>query len=693
MESNNLQSHINQSSKENDFNVFEVHGLDGIVGAIYARYSRSSDGFKEIVQKEFMQDGEFLTHKADELIQRVLIQYGDDSVGELEGTHISFEGVSNLAVKEIEDKRIGGSYIEKSSRYVLYDTKENGQWKYVVPPELDEFPEIKAEYVDLMNSVFLLYKVVVNGLIDYFSKEKPLKKATYDIDGLGAKTYDQTENKKGFERTWKNDIRTRACDIARALLPASTKTNLGTYGNGRYFQSLISKLLTSDLKESVAIGEDLKDILSARMGNYVKRAKEDAHKKKITKEIKDYIASYSLKGDNNISQKMFSSSFVSLIENQSDISKKIQAMTLFPHVFSSIEEIYKSLGVDAGGDIFEIIFGERDNRRGFIPRSFESGYPLCFEFVTDFGIYRDLQRHRMLSQQRQLLTPYLGFEWDDLVLEKYFSEVSEVLGKVESLYEKISSSLSEEVAQYCVLFGHRVRYVMEMNFREAFHLIELRTSAQGHKAYRKICQDMYVLLGNKFDFVKKYMLANVDFVEWPREESESKQRQKEIQIQKKECIGNVNLENYETILKEVGLFEDNTCGQIKHILSKDLMFKKNDPYNIFAKRIFVPFLIRLLINNKNVKNKIGDVGEIYRASESSKVFLNFCSKDLDNYIDYDYFLFGFSNNLSLESKIVSDLVDHISSKINEINFSKILVSEFYGEMVKKSIFVNFIIIY
>src|SRR2546425_1147218 len=95
--------------------VFVIKNLPGIVGAAYARYSRAPGGFRQVFLKEFIKEGQIDAKRASELIERVLVAYGDDSVGELEGAHVSFENISILATKEIEDRRIGGSPIEQST--------------------------------------------------------------------------------------------------------------------------------------------------------------------------------------------------------------------------------------------------------------------------------------------------------------------------------------------------------------------------------------------------------------------------------------------------------------------------------------------------------------------------------------------------------------------------------------------------
>ncbi|HEX3095937.1 MAG TPA: FAD-dependent thymidylate synthase, partial [Patescibacteria group bacterium] len=164
-------------------NVFAITGLHGIVGPAYARYSRAQGGFREVLLKEFIKDGIIDPKHADELIARILIAYGDDSVGELEGAHLSFEQISVLQTKDIEDRRIGGSPIEQSTRYVFYDKKDNeDKWMYYRGPELvsSSFGE---EYISAMDFIFETYASLVEPLQEYLRSLKPMDEAEYDING------------------------------------------------------------------------------------------------------------------------------------------------------------------------------------------------------------------------------------------------------------------------------------------------------------------------------------------------------------------------------------------------------------------------------------------------------------------------------------------------------------------------------
>jgi len=518
-----------------DSNVFTVSGLDGMVGAVYARYSRARGGFKETFLKEFIKEGQLDPQRADVLIDRVLIAYGDDSVGELEGAHLSMEDVSNLATKEIEDRRIGLSPIEQSTRYVFYDQKDaGGNWRYHVPSALE--PEDVGRYRQVLDTVFETYVSILERLVPMYESRKPLETAQYDVVGDGIqrqyRELSDENDQKAFRTTWRSDIRTKACDCVRALLPAATLTHVGMYGNGRAYQNLITHLRSHPLEEMTELGDKAKRALERKMARYVQRGGRNDFLVESRNRAESLAEEYLLEARSGSWENR-----VKLIDEKASrtgFQRRIATLLLYPHsnrTFASLAQAF-----DNAGETINKIVGARPTRRDKLPRAFETGYPLMFEFETDFGIYRDLERHRMLSQHRQLLATDLGFEWPPDLLEMFNDEVEVVLGEVESLQHDLARKYGRWVAQYPVLLGYRMRYLMEMNFREACHFIELRSGVQGHPGYRRIAQEMHRLLQENFPETLTGTLQHVNYedVEWARATSEAKQRVKERKLEEKE---------------------------------------------------------------------------------------------------------------------------------------------------------------
>lgn len=525
---------LKQYVTDPESHVFAVKGLTGIVGPAFARYSRAQTSFLETFLKEFIKEGQLDSVKAAGVIERILIAYGDDSVGELEGAHLALEQISNLATKEVEDRRIGGSPIEQSTRYVVYDQKdESGKWRYLRPQEIMESP-LGAEFESVMDELFETYTGLVEPMENYYRAIKPIAESEYDVLGKGTKQKraDLKEEKdiKAFDRTYKFDIRTKTCDTIRILLPACTLTNVGMFGNGRFYQHLLSHLYTHPLAEMHDIAKDAHAALNQVIPTFVKRAKPNeflmqtrAEMQKLTNELLTAIQPEKENAVRLLDQK------------KTDFYALTLAQMLYvysAHPLAQLYEIVRALPAEKQQVIIDTYLGDRKTRRDRADRALEAGYPLTFDLTGDFGIYRDLERHRMLTQHRQLLNPYLGFADNEDIKKAGFQEkIDAVRNKTEALYEKIQKECGKTVAQYVTLFGHRMRWSMGMNLRAAGHMLELRTTPQGHPAYRALCQEMARQILAQHPWAKD-ILQFVDYgtYQWARADSEAQQRVKERKL-------------------------------------------------------------------------------------------------------------------------------------------------------------------
>src|SRR6266481_3513870 len=403
-------------------NIFAVKNLPGMVGAAYARYSRAKGGFREVLLKEFIEEGVVDSKHADELIARVLVAYGDDSVGELEGCHISFEKISILATKEIEDHRIGGSPIEQSTRYVLYDQKdEAGNWLYLREKSLIENPHLGKKYVETMDFIFETYAKLVEPMKEYFVKLKKLEDAEYDINGDGVKekwadVSSDEKLSKAFKQTYNFDLRAKACDTLRALLPLATLTNVGMFGNGRFYQTVISHLMSQDLGEFKEIGEKTFAACSEIIPQYVRRAKRSEYDvatrmrmfefaKKFSSEIPqkpDKSPEYILLGhaENFIAEKLHGKNITpelveKVLQEAHDIHELSNILYSFANVsMQNLFDQISKISEKERGEILAAYVGKRQTRRDRPGRGLESGYEYHFDMVTNWGVYKDLQRHR-----------------------------------------------------------------------------------------------------------------------------------------------------------------------------------------------------------------------------------------------------------------------------------------------------------
>ncbi len=512
--------------------IFAVKNLPGIVGAVYARYSRAKTGFQETLLKEFVQEGMINAEHAAALIERVLIAYGDDSVGELEGAHVSLENISILATKEVEDRRIGGSPIEKSTRYIFFDEQdEDGKYKYVRPADIMATP-LAAEYEATMDFLFDTYKNLIEPMQQFYQELFPLEKAEYDILGTGEKQkYADLKNEKdqkAFKITHKIDLKTKACDALRCLLPISTKTNVGLFGNGRFYQTLIAHLLTTPYAEVKDIGRSMFTELSKIIPKYIHRAKEKTYQQSIDAAMQ-LVASELVGMVKSDATSIESVALVPLDVRNTE--EYLIATMLYAYTDRSLAELIRLAGTfDRGARdrIKAAYVGERASRRDRPGRALESGYTYTFDLTADFGTYKDLMRHRMSTQLRQAFSPLLGIVLPQDVQDAGFTEkIMACHERVVALYHKLVPVVGPSAA-YVTLHGNRVRWIMGMNDRALMHMLELRTTKQGHPQYRKICQEIHRAI-EKIDPWRASIMNFVDHNSYDsaRGDSEARQRVKE----------------------------------------------------------------------------------------------------------------------------------------------------------------------
>lgn len=479
-----------------DANVFALENLSPeVIGGALARYSRAPTGFKETVAREFLNpDGSPNDVKGSQMIDRVVNKYGDDSVAELAVAPICMEEISNLMTKVIEDCRIGGSPIEESTRYVLYDDKKDGRWRYVCPDNVKESGLGKA-FAANMDFLFETYAAMVVPMQDLFRKRltEDAFKIEVERDGkvqkVGRKYLEGENEIKAHRIAYNFTMRSAACDVIRCILPSCTQANVGLVGNGRFYSGLITKLLSQDLDEAHKLAESIRIALNTQIPTFIKRAKRNDYL------VDNHHTMRKLCQDLFDSVQIESSPELELLEDRpEDQWINLLSNMIFPYVKHSSNQIrstVKALSEERKKQIFESYIGSRQSKRDRPGRALEYGYPIQFDILAGFAEYRDLQRHRMLTQQRQDLGIDLGYSVPEEIEEiGMSSKVEECFQRTESLHLDLKRAGMEQEAQYATLFNHFIRWNVGMNLREMGHLVELRTQKAGHPKYRRTAQMM-----------------------------------------------------------------------------------------------------------------------------------------------------------------------------------------------------------
>jgi len=471
--------------------VFGLRNLPEVVkGALFSRYSRSDKDLRRILLDEFIKapEADFSrivgesSHTADQLVaiqqaeafyDRVLIGYGDDSVAELGGAHLACEGISNIAAKALEDSRLGISPLEKSTRYVPFNRKVNGRYRY------------HREASIMASSHGGLYEATLDHLFDTYSNLiEPLLAWVQSCTPRDAST---------SERAYFSATRAKTLDLLRGLLPMATLTNVGLFGNGRAFEYLLVKLAASPHGEVNALGGAMQQALDQMIPSFVKRAKSERGL-----QFANYLAANRDRTATLTHQKLASlelppPSHVQLVDYDPNAEANVIAAILYPHSdlsFEQVREYAAKLPTAERMDVIQAYVGDRTTRFHRPGRAFEETY-YTFDILADLGAYRDLHRHRVLTQERQCYTVRHGYIVPPELEEAGLAEpYRTALDKAADATECIGQDLAI-ASQYLVPFAYRVRWRIKLNLREVYHFVELRSGRQGHPTYRAIAQDMY----------------------------------------------------------------------------------------------------------------------------------------------------------------------------------------------------------
>ncbi|HEX3946077.1 MAG TPA: FAD-dependent thymidylate synthase [Acidimicrobiales bacterium] len=466
--------------------VFALVNLPEVVkGALFARYSRSPKSLRRLFLDEFVGDLDMAgdttvdatvgLERAEALYERVFFEYGDDSVAQLGGVHLACEQSSNVLTKILEWGRLM-AYLEQSTRYIGYDARlPSGHYRYYRPPEILDSP-VGARYVGDMDRMFDTYAEILPRLVAWLAARHPRQAGDSDF-------------------VHRQAVRAKALDALRGLLPAASLSNIGVYGTGQSYELLLLRMRSHPLPEARQYAAMMLTELRKVIPSFLQRVdladrggEWSAYLAATRDDTARLVDRLWPEGEPNPVP-----AGTRLVDFDPEGEDKVLAAVCFPHLDCSEAEALRrvrALSADDRVALLTAYVGDRRNRRHRPGRAFERT-DYRFEIVTDYGAFRDLQRHRMLTVDWQPLATALGYEVPELVTEA--GEGALYADAVERSRDLHQALLAEFPAQapYAVALAFNIRYVMQMNAREALHLIELRSGPQGHPAYRQVAQDMH----------------------------------------------------------------------------------------------------------------------------------------------------------------------------------------------------------
>ena len=505
-------------------------------GALMSRYSRSDKTMRKIFLDEFVTN----PNRGKEFYSKILSEYGDDSVAELGEAQLAVEWISNIAAKKIEDGRIGLSYLEKSSRYIPFDRKIGNKYNYYRDERI-----LKSKYADLYiescDNAFDVYSKSIDLMRKFIAEIEPIDDFIYfDSISNSEKPFSKLTNQQDIEsakKVYGSTVRSRALDILRNLLPAATLTNLGITGNGRAFEYLLTKLYCSELTELRNLASLLNSELDCVIPSFIKRVNEK-HGKSLQLFITNTNREISKLTDNYLGnlQPDYSPQDVRLIDytDSKDALVKVVSAILYENAHGqSLYDIIKLVKSFTQEKIKEIISAYtkfRGNRRHRPGRAFEM-VEYLFEMFTNFGMFRDLHRHRILTIERQLLSTKHGYDIPkEVIYSGIEKDFKDCMYLSDNVYRKLAKTMPYE-AQYAVNFAYKYPYFIKINLRELYHMVELRTIAQGHPDYRYICQEIYKKVNDVHPLLTKGMkFVDLNRYELGRFETEKRSEMKRRQL-------------------------------------------------------------------------------------------------------------------------------------------------------------------
>src|SRR5579884_4073281 len=209
--------------------VFALVNLPEVVkGALFARYSRSAKSLRCLFLDEFVGDLDISGDlgvdatvglaRAEQLYDKVFFEYGEDSVAQLGGVHLACEQASNVLTKVLEWGRLM-AYLEQSTRYIAYDSRLDGRYRYWRDPEVLD-SKLGARYVAAMDSLFDGYAAALPKVMEWARQAFPKEPGDSDF-------------------VWRQTIKAKACDAVRGMLPAASLSNVGIYGTGQAYEALL----------------------------------------------------------------------------------------------------------------------------------------------------------------------------------------------------------------------------------------------------------------------------------------------------------------------------------------------------------------------------------------------------------------------------------------------------------------------
>jgi thymidylate synthase ThyX len=373
------------------------------------------------------------------------------------------------------------SYLEQSTRYIAYDSRIGGRYRYYRDPGVLGSP-LGTRYVGDMDRLFDTYAAMVPEMTEYVRSQFPKSSGDSDI------VYRQAVKAKSF-------------DALRGLLPAAAVSNVGIYGTGQAYEALLLRMRAHPLPEARFYADLMLRELRKVIPSFLERVDRDdrgvawsEYLRETAEDTRDVVAAMFPEG--TVADH---APLVRLVDFDPDAEVKMVASMMYPHTHLPEDQLERQVLAMSHDDRMAVIrayVGDRRNRRHKPGRALERSF-YRFDVLVDYGAFRDLQRHRMLTIDWQQLSPYHGYTRPELIDAAGMTDrFDEAMERSADLHDALIEVFPDQAA-YAVSLAYKIRFSMNINARSAMHLIELRTTPQGHPSYREVAQEMHRLIAEE----------------------------------------------------------------------------------------------------------------------------------------------------------------------------------------------------
>ena len=530
----------------NQTDVYAVHGADPeVLAYAMAKYSRSSLSMRESLT-------EISAQRAEQFLNTFYFQYGHRSIADL--AHIAFavERLSLLAaIVLVDEQRWDGQ--ERSTRYQNF---QKSGWYF---PDFGADSASARLYSETIDNLFATYQRVTGAVHD------ALRQRVARPEAMKPEAYDRT-------------LKARAFDVARYLLPLATNTSLGQIVNARTLETQVSRLLSHPVAEVRDLGKKLREAATGPAWNVNGKAGAEFVEKircaeslyqgttsvvpnaaatnegalapagalaaeaanLLTREVRTAPTlvkyaeanAYLMQTRTELEQAAAEllngiepacAPVVDLVERTETLEVELAATLIYwgsDHPYRQVRDIVAALPASRVSEIIELGLKHRGKHDEAL-RAFHAGAALRFDILMDIGGFRDMHRHRRVTQIKQGFTAKHGYETPhsgDVAGLEEAGILADYQGAVELAHAasaKVAAGSAPEAALsalYLLPLATRVRCLFKMDFAEAQYISELRSAAAGHFSYRRVAWEMYLALERQHPSLAKYIRAT-DFTE------------------------------------------------------------------------------------------------------------------------------------------------------------------------------------